>query len=87
LPYVSYVGLGSWLWKMASHARDAVSSYFSSFPNPQQRSASGFYDFCVSSSSYSDASNPSNGVLFGGSSYGTNDTLVKANAAPTSSHE
>jgi hypothetical protein len=33
-----------------------------------------------------DASNPSNGVLFGGSSYGTNDTLVKANAAPTSSH-
>ena len=33
-----------------------------------------------------DSSDPSKGVLFGGSSYGANDTLQKANAAPTSSH-
>jgi hypothetical protein len=39
---------------MASHARDAVGSYFSSFPSPDKRSASGFHDFCASSSAYSD---------------------------------
>lgn len=33
-----------------------------------------------------DSSDHSKGVLFGGSSYGANDTLVKANAAPTPSH-
>jgi hypothetical protein len=54
LPYVSYVSLSSWLWKMASHLRDAVSSYISSRPDPKNRSALGFHDFCVSSSAYSD---------------------------------
>jgi hypothetical protein len=54
LPYVSYTTLASWLWKMSSHVRDAVSSYISSHPSPEQRSASGFHDFCVSSSSFSD---------------------------------
>lgn len=33
-----------------------------------------------------DSSDPSKGVLFGGSSFGANDNLQKANAAPTSSH-
>ena len=32
------------------------------------------------------SSKPSNGVLFGGSSYDADDTLVRANAAPTPSH-
>lgn len=54
LPYVSYVNLSSWLWKMASHLRDAVNGYFASYPSSAKRSASGFHDYCVSSSSYSD---------------------------------
>ena len=33
-----------------------------------------------------DSSDPSKGVLFGGSSYGANDNLEKTNAAPTPSH-
>jgi hypothetical protein len=33
-----------------------------------------------------DSSDPSKGVLFGASSYGSNDTLEKTNVAPTSSH-
>ena len=33
-----------------------------------------------------DSADPSKGVLFGGSSYGANDTLVKNNVAPTPSH-
>ena len=54
LPYVSYTALASWLWKMASHARDAVSSYISSQPSQDKRSALGFHAFCASSSAYSD---------------------------------
>ena len=54
LPYISYTGLSSWLWKMASHLRDAVSTYISSNPSLDNRSALGFHDFCVSSSSFSD---------------------------------
>lgn len=54
LPYISYTSLASWLWKMASHLRDAVSTYFSANPTPEKRSASGFHDFCVSSTSFSD---------------------------------
>lgn len=54
LPYISYVSLASWLWKMASHLRDAVSSYIVSTPSVDQRSASGFHDYCVSSSTFSD---------------------------------
>lgn len=33
-----------------------------------------------------DSADPSKGVLFGGTSYGANDTLEKANVAPTPSH-
>jgi len=33
-----------------------------------------------------DSADPTKGVLFGGSSYGSNDTLEKTNAAPTPSH-
>lgn len=54
LPFISYTSLASWLWKMASHARDAVSSYISANPSPANRSALGFHDYCVSSSAYSD---------------------------------
>lgn len=54
LPYVSYTALGSWLWKMASHLRDALNSYFTSNPSADKRSALGFHDFCVSSSNFSD---------------------------------
>ena len=54
LPYISYTGLSSWLWKMASHLRDAVSTYISANPSSANRSARGFHDFCVSSSSYAD---------------------------------
>lgn len=54
LPYISYTALASWLWKMASHVRDAVSTYISANPTPANRSASGFFDFCVSSTNYSD---------------------------------
>lgn len=54
LPYISYTSLGSWLWKMSSHLRDAVSSYISTYPQPANRSVKGFHDYCVSSSSYAD---------------------------------
>lgn len=54
LPYISYTALGTWLWKMASHVRDAVSAYISANPSLENRSASGFYDFCASSSVFSD---------------------------------
>ena len=54
LPYISYVSLATWLWKMASHLRDAVSSYISSNPSLDKRSPKGFHDFCVSSSDFSD---------------------------------
>ena len=54
LPYISYTALGSWLWKMASHLREAVSTYISSHSSVGDRSASGFHDFCVNSSTYSD---------------------------------
>lgn len=54
LPYISYTALATWLWKMASHAREAVSAYISANSDPGNRSASGFHDFCVSSSNFSD---------------------------------
>ena len=54
LPYISYVSLASWLWKMASHLRDAVDAYFRANPTLAKRSASGFHDYCASSSDYSD---------------------------------
>ena len=54
LPYISYTSLAGWLWKMASHVRDAVSSYISANPSLDKRSATGFHDFCVSSTNFSD---------------------------------
>ena len=54
MPYISYISLSSWLLKMASHVRDAVSSYISKNPSSANRSAQGFYDFCYSSPAFSD---------------------------------
>ena len=54
LPYISYTNLARWLWKMASHLRDAVSSYISNHSEAGSRSAKGFLDFCASSSAYAD---------------------------------
>lgn len=51
MPYISYVDLASWLKLMYDHAKAAVDAYFKSNPT---RSASGFEDFCKSSSVYSD---------------------------------
>lgn len=48
LPYISYVDLGGWLSIMFSKALGAVSGYFTSFPSSKDRSAKGFYDFCLS---------------------------------------
>jgi hypothetical protein len=52
LPYISYVDLSYWLRLMYNHLLDAVSEYL--LGNATGRSASGFQDYCKSSSSYSD---------------------------------
>ena len=52
LPYISYVDLGGWLSEVFRTALDAVSTYFTSKPSSKDRSAKGFYDFCLSSQSY-----------------------------------
>ena len=54
LPYISYVDLGYWLSCMFGKALSAVSAYFTSFPSSKDRSAKGFYNFCLSSQSYVD---------------------------------
>ena len=54
LPYISYSALAIWLFKMANHVRQAVNVYMASYPTADKRSASGFHDFCASSSIYSD---------------------------------
>jgi hypothetical protein len=54
LPYISYVDLGYWLSSMFGKALAAVSSYFTSFPSSRDRSAKGFYNYCLSSQSYVD---------------------------------
>lgn len=54
LPYISYVDLGDWLSKIFGKALGAVSAYFTSFPSSRDRSAKGFYDFCLSNQSYVD---------------------------------
>lgn len=53
LPYISYVDLGYWLNLMVTHALNACSSYFGAF-DVSKRSASGFKDYCDSSSDFSD---------------------------------
>lgn len=52
LPYVSYIDLQYWLSLMYNHLLDAVDAYFKL--NYTGRSATGFFDFCTTSSSYSD---------------------------------
>lgn len=54
LPYISYVDLGDWLSSIFAKALDAVSSYFTSFPSSRDRSAKGFYNYCLSNQSYVD---------------------------------
>lgn len=54
LPYISYVDLGDWLSSMFSKALGAVSAYFTSFPSSRDRSAKGFYNYCLSSQSFVD---------------------------------
>lgn len=51
MPYVSYIDLASWLQSMYNHAKAAVDAYFK---GSSERSASGFADYCKSSSAYSD---------------------------------
>ena len=51
MPYISYIDLGSWLKTMYEHAKAAVNAYIIANAT---RSASGFKDFCESSSVYSD---------------------------------
>lgn len=52
LPYISYVDLAYWLRLIYNHLLDAVDKYITG--NKTGRSASGFQDFCKSSSSFSD---------------------------------
>jgi hypothetical protein len=52
LPYISYVDLSYWLRLIYSHLLDAVDTYFTS--HTSGRSATGFLEYCQSSSSYSD---------------------------------
>ena len=54
MPYISYVDLAYWFSIMYSHLLDAVHAYFSSHTTVASRSAQGFIDYCVSSSSYPD---------------------------------
>lgn len=51
LPYISYVDLADWLNVMFEHALEAVNAYIGSTTN---RSATGFQQFCASSTAYSD---------------------------------
>lgn len=54
LPYISYVDLGGWLSAIFGKALGAVSAYFTSHPSASKRSATDFYNFCLSSQSYVD---------------------------------
>lgn len=54
LPYISYIDLSSWLGLMVEHALSVLSTYFAENTLPSQRSASGFKDYCGTSSSFSD---------------------------------
>lgn len=54
LPYISYVDLGDWLSDMFDKAVGAISVYFTAYPSSKDRSATGFYNFCLSSQTYVD---------------------------------
>ena len=51
MPYISYIDLASWLETIYEHAKSAVDAYFNVSVEP---SATGFQDFCKSSSVYND---------------------------------
>lgn len=51
MPYISYIDLASWLKSMYDRAKFAVDSYFKASTT---RSASGFQEYCKSSSAFSD---------------------------------
>lgn len=51
LPYVSYVDLADWLNVMYEHALEAFNAYYGS---TDDRTPTGFQQFCASSSAYSD---------------------------------
>lgn len=51
LPYISYVDLAEWLSAMLGTAFGAITAYFASHSTVASRSATGFFDFCSSSSS------------------------------------
>ena len=53
MPYISYVDLADWLWRMYNHLRDAVNQYLSGV-KPEDATAQGFMEACASSSDYSD---------------------------------
>ena len=53
MPYISYVDLADWLDDLYQHALLAVSIYLTNV-GYEDASASDFFEFCNSSSSYSD---------------------------------
>lgn len=54
MPYISYVDLSYWLYMMYSHALAAVDAYFTGNTSASARSATGFKNYCDSSSLYKD---------------------------------
>lgn len=52
MPYISYVDLADWLNTMYSHALAAVNQYFAT--HTSGRSATGFKEWCATSSAFSD---------------------------------
>lgn len=54
MPYISYVDLSYWLYRMYSHALAAVDAYFTGNTSASARSATGFKNYCDSSSLYKD---------------------------------
>lgn len=54
MPYISYVDLSYWLGLMYNHSLEAVDGYFGANTSVSARSATGFKEYCDSSSKYSD---------------------------------
>ena len=54
MPYISYIDLFSWLQSMYYHLQKAVDSYFIANPSVSSRSATGFFNYCRNSSTYTD---------------------------------
>lgn len=47
MPYISYVDLAGWLSVMLNRLYVAVDEYFLSYPTVGERSAKGFYEYCL----------------------------------------